>query len=225
MTVWTFIRHAPPLPFLSEEHHGKLVVVIPFVWLGDPEEGRKLIQPLRDVVESIGDNSGLHPWTAWQSAFDGLVTHGARNYWKSHHLEEFSDECIDVLEDFAIRMPSNECEIFVAHMEGAPSRVPANATAYAHRTQPFILNIHTRWRNKEDDQKCLAWVKDFYKETKPFSRGVYVNFISSNEEADRVKDAYTSDVWSRLVEIKERWDPQNLFKVNQNIKPYIEELV
>lgn len=133
MTIWLVVRHAPPLPFIPNEFHGKLVVLVPFVWLGDPEQGKKLIQPILDHGETLGSGAGMHPWVGWQSAFDGLVPHGARNYWKSHHLTGLSDECIDRLREYALTMPSEECEIFIPHMEGAPSRIAANATAFPHR--------------------------------------------------------------------------------------------
>ncbi len=123
MTIWMVVRHAPPLPFIDEAYHGELVILIPFAWLGDPAEGEKLIQPIRDHGETIGDASGMKPWIVWQSAFDGLVEHGARNYWKSHHLTDLSDGCIDQIHTFAKSMPSAESEIFIPHMEGAPSRL------------------------------------------------------------------------------------------------------
>lgn len=218
MTVWMVVRHAPPLPFLPKEVHGKLIVVIPFVWLGDPAKGKELINPIREITESQGEAIGLNPWVAWQSGFDGLAAHGARNYWKSHYLKNLSNDSIDIILDFAGKMPSEECEVFIPHMEGEPSRVAENATAFAHRKTPFVLNIHTRWHSKSEDEKCLAWARDFHRSMEPFAQGVYVNFLS-NEGEDRVKDAYTNDTWERLTQIKRKYDAQNLFRMNQNIKP------
>lgn len=218
MTVWLVIRHAPPLPFIPEEYHGKLVVILPFVWLGDPEEGKRIIQPLKDYKETVGDGSGMVPWTAWQSAFDGLVPHGARNYWKSHHLKELPDQCIEVIVDFAKEMPTDECEVFIPHMEGAPSKVPADATAFSHRSLPFVMNIHTRWQEPADDERCIQWARDFFEATREFSQGVYVNFITDLDES-RARDAYTKGTWDRLVKVKSKWDPENVFRMNMNIKP------
>ena len=218
MTVWMVIRHAPPLPFLPENVHGKLVVIIPFVWLGDQTRGSELIQPLREKTESHGEAIGMNPWLEWQSGFDGLVDHGARNYWKSHHMKAITDEVIDQVLKFADAMPSDECEVFMPHMEGVPSRIPENSTAYAHRKTPFVLNIHTRWRNRSNDEKCISWARDFHSATAPFAQGVYVNFLSDEGE-DRIKDAYTNEVWDRLVQVKKKYDPKNLFRMNQNIKP------
>ncbi|MDP4978105.1 MAG: FAD-binding oxidoreductase [Desulfobacterales bacterium] len=220
MTAWMVIRHAPPLPFLPSDVHGKMVVAVPFVWLGDPAEGEKLVKPIREATASLGEGLGMHPWVGWQTGFDGLVTHGARNYWKSHHLKELSDPCIDRIIAFAGKLPSQECEVFIPHMEGAPSRVSETETAFAHRKTPFLLNIHTRWWNATDDEKCLTWAKVFHNETQDFAKGVYVNFLSQEGE-DRIKEAYTSDVWERLVVVKNTWDSENRFHVNQNIKPSV----
>ena len=219
MTVWMVVRKAPPLPFIPEEYHGKLVVLLPVVWLGEESEGKKMLQPIRDHGETIGDGTAMHPWTGWQSAFDGLVEHGARNYWKSHHLKNLSDDCIEQIKKYAELLPSDECEIFIPHMEGAPSRVEADATAFPHRSTPYVLNIHTRWREDKDDERCLQWARDFQSATEPFSQGVYGNFISDGEGAGRVRQAYTNDVWDNLVECKRKWDPKNLFRMNQNISP------
>ena len=218
MTAWMVVRHAPPLPFLPQEVHGELVVVVPFVWLGDKAEGARLVEAIRNATPSHGETVGMNPWVAWQSGFDGLVEHGARNYWKSHHLKELSDDCIDRIVEYAESMPSDETEVFIPHMEGAPGRVPETATAYTHRTTPFVLNIHTRWRNAADDERCLVWARDFHQATEPFAQGVYVNFLSDEGE-DRVRDAYTPEVWTRLVELKKKYDPNNLFRMNQNIRP------
>ncbi len=218
MTVWMVVRHAPPLPFLPENVHGKMVVVVPFVWLGDPAKGEELIKPLRDFTEQLGEAIGMNPWVGWQSGFDGLVQHGARNYWKSHHMKELPDECIDKILEFSNTMPTDECDVFIPHMEGAPSLVPEGDTAFAHRKTPFVLNIHTRWQNDNEDNTCMAWAREFHKATEPFAQGVYVNFLS-DEGDDRVKDAYTNDVWERLIKVKNKYDPNNLFHMNQNIKP------
>jgi len=218
MTIWMVIRHAPPVPFIPEEMHGKMVVLVPFVWLGDPAEGEALMQPVRDFGKTIGDGSGMHAYLDWQSAFDGLVPHGARNYWKSHHLNELSDDCIDVITKYAAILPTEEVEIFIPHLEGAPSRVSMDAMAFSHRKNPFLLNLHTRWQKEADDERCLQWVNDFHRETQPFSEGVYVNFVTENDKK-RVRDAYTKEAWEKLVRIKQRWDPENLFRVNQNIQP------
>jgi len=218
MTVWMVARHAPPLPFLPESVHGNMVLVVPFVFLGNQATGEEMIQPIREFGQPHGEAFGMNPWIHWQAGFDGLNAHFARNYWKSHHLKSLSDDCIDKIMGFAERMPTQSCEVFIPHMEGAPSRVSENETAYAHRHTPFALNIHTRWDNAEDDQRCIAWARDFFENTRQFAEGVYVNFLSEEGE-ERVKDAYNKETWDRLVQLKNKYDPTNLFRMNQNIKP------
>jgi len=218
MTAWMIIRKAPALPFIPKEKHGKMIIAIPFVYLGKEDEGKKLIQPIRDIKKPIGEAIGQNNWSDWQSGFDELNAHGARNYWKSHHLKELPDDCITKIIHFAKEMPSDSCEIFMPHMEGLPSRVDVSETAFAHRYTPFVLNIHTRWDKKEDDQKCVNWARDFFKETKQYANGVYVNFLGE-EGKERIKDAYPKGTWDRLVEVKRKYDPTNFFRMNQNIDP------
>lgn len=218
MTVWMVVRKAPPLPFLPEDVHGQLVVLVPFVYLGEQSEGEKLLQPIIDTTESHGMFYGMSPWTAWQSGFDGLVSHGARNYWKSHHLKSLSPDCIKEILQYAQRLPTDECEVFIPHMEGAPSRVASDTTAFVHRSMPFVLNIHTRWQETVDDERCMAWARDFHDATHPYAHGVYVNFLS-DEGKGRVREAYSDEVWNRLVEVKDKYDPENFFQLNQNIEP------
>lgn len=218
LTAWIVIRRAPPLPFLPEDVHGQLVVVVPFIYLGDPDEGEGLVAPLRTFGKSHGEHVGMNPYTVWQSGFDALNEPGARNYWKSHYLKDLSDGAIDAILDFAGRLPSPHCEVFIPHLQGATSRVPEAATAYAHRAAPFAINIHTRWYEPEDDARCTAWVRDFFERTEPFAEGVYVNFLS-DEGAERVRDAYPPETWERLVALKNRYDPGNLFRMNQNVRP------
>ncbi|HEY3296549.1 MAG TPA: FAD-binding oxidoreductase [bacterium] len=220
LTVWTVVRHAPPLPFIPPEYHGKLVIVVPFAYVGDPAEGEKLIKPVRDATETIGEAVGMNPWTGWQSAFDPLVSHGARNYWKSHQVKELPDAFIDRIAEFAMKMPTDECEAFIPHLEGAMSRVGETETAFAHRKVPFNLNIHTRWREPKDDERCKAWARDFHAATAEFAQGAYVNFQSDLSESE-LKIAYTPAVMERLITVKNRWDPDNLFCINQNIKPKV----
>jgi FAD/FMN-containing dehydrogenase len=218
MTTYLVIRHAPPFPFIPEEYHGKLVVITPFLYLGDENEGQDCIQPLRDFEGKLGESVGMNPYVEWQTGFDELNAHGARNYWKSHNLTGLTDALIDTLLESAGQFPSPQCEFFMVTWGGAPSRIDREATAYAYRTEPFALNIHTRWTDASDDERCVSWARKLYEDTLPFASGVYVNFLSEEGES-RVRDAYSVQGWDRLVETKTKYDPDNLFRMNQNIKP------
>ena len=218
LNVWVVLRKAPPLPFLPENVHGKEVVVLPVFYPGNAAEAEKLIAPLRDFGNAHGEHIGAQPYVAWQKAFDPLLTPGARNYWKSHNFTELADGALNSIIEFAGKLPSPQCEIFIGLIAGAPNRVAPDAMAYAHRDARFVLNVHGRWDEAKDDQKGIGWAREFFKASAPYaSAGAYVNFMTA-EEGDRVAAAYGSN-YDRLAEIKKRYDPENVFHLNQNIKP------
>jgi len=218
LNVWALLRKAPPLPFLPETVHGKEVVVLPIFYSGAVAEAEKFIAPLRAFGTPLGEHIGAQPYVQWQKAFDPLMTPGARNYWKSHNFTELADGALNSIIEFAGKLPSPQCEIFIGLIAGAPNRVSADAMAYGHRDARFVLNVHGRWDEASDDQKCIGWAREFFKASAPYaSGGAYVNFMTA-EEGDRVAAAYGSN-YERLVEIKRRYDPENVFSFNQNIKP------
>jgi FAD/FMN-containing dehydrogenase len=216
--VWAVLRQAPPLPFLPTEVHGKEAIIFAICHIGDPDEGRRAIEPVRHLGTPYGEHVGVQPFVAWQQAFDPLLTPGARNYWKSHNFSELSDGAIDVLVRYSGELPSPQCEIFVGQLGGQAGRVAPNATAYAHRDADYVVNVHGRWETAAEDNRVIRWSRDFYREAAPFATGgVYVNFMTE-EESDRVRAAYGPN-WDRLVRIKKKYDPTNLFCMNQNIAP------
>jgi FAD/FMN-containing dehydrogenase len=218
LNVWVVLRKAPPLPFLPENIHGKEVVVLPIFYSGAVAEAEKLIAPLRAFGEAHGEHLGVQTYVAWQKAFDPLLTPGARNYWKSHNFTELADGALDSIIEFAGKLPSPKCEIFIGLIAGAPNRIAQDAMAYGHRDAKFVLNVHGRWDQAKDDQRCIAWARGFFKASAPYaSAGAYVNFMTA-EESDRIVAAYGSN-YDRLVKIKRRYDPENVFHLNQNIKP------
>jgi FAD/FMN-containing dehydrogenase len=218
LNVWLVLRHAPPLPFLPEHVHGKKVVVLPVFYCGAVTEAEKFIAPLRALGDAHGEHIGAQRYVDWQKAFDPLLTRGARNYWKSHNFTELADGALNSIIEFAGKLPSPQCEIFIGLIAGAPNRIAPNAMAYAHRDAKFVLNVHGRWDEAKDDQKCIAWAREFFNASAPYaSAGAYVNFMTA-EEGDRVAAAYGSN-YDRLVKIKKQYDPENVFHVNQNIKP------
>ena len=218
LNVWVVLRKAPPLPFLPETVHGKEVVVLPVFYCGAVAEADKLIAPLRDFGTPLGEHIGPQSYVQWQKAFDPLLTPGARNYWKSHNFTELADGALNSAIEFAGKLPSPQCEIFIGLIAGAPNRVAPNAMAYGHRDARFVLNVHGRWDEAADDEKGIGWAREFFKASAPYaSAGAYVNFMTA-EEGDRVAAAYGSN-YERLVEIKRRYDPENVFHFNQNIKP------
>ena len=218
LAVWVVLRKAPPLPFLPPSVHGQGVVILAMVYAGDPKAGQALIEPLRKFGPALGEHIGVQPYVAWQQAFDPLLTPGARNYWKSHNFTELKDELLDKVIEYVGKLPSPECEIFFGAIGAATTRMAPDATAYAHRDARYVMNVHGRWRDAADDQRCIAWARDYFKASAPFaSGGVYVNFLTA-EEGDRVRAAYGPS-FDRLARIKRKYDPDNLFRTNWNIKP------
>jgi FAD/FMN-containing dehydrogenase len=218
LTVWVVLRKAPPLPFLPASVHGQGVVILAVIYAGDPKAGEALIEPLKKFGTPVGEHIGVQPYAAWQQAFDPLLTPGARNYWKSHNFIELKDELLDKVIEYVGKLPSPECEIFFGAIGAATTRMAPDATAYAHRDARYVMNVHGRWREAADDQRCIAWARDYFKASAPFaSGGVYVNFLTA-EEGDRVRAAYGPS-FDRLAKIKRKYDPDNLFRTNWNIKP------
>ena len=218
LAVWAVMRKAPPLPFLPPEWHGKEILVLAACYSGDTADGERVLEPLRKFGRPIADVIGPQPFAAWQTILDPLLTPGMRNYWKSHDFLEVSDGLIDILVDFAARLPDAHTEIAFAQLGGAISRRSNGDTAYARRDAQYLMNVHGRWADATRDNAVVAWARSLFTAAAPFSTGsVYVNFLSTDDET-RVRAAYGSN-YDRLVALKNRYDPTNLFRVNQNIQP------
>ena len=219
LNVWVVMRKAPPLPFLPEDAHFKEAVIFACFYAGDPAEGEKLLQPFRSFGTPYGEFIGVQPFAAWQQAFDPLLTPGVRNYWKSHNFAELPDDAIDIAIKYVDDLPSPHTEIFFGLVGGQASRVPADATAYSQRDALWACNVHGRWETPEEDSKVISWAREFWNASEPYSTGgVYVNFMTEDEKS-RVTSAYKPEIWNRLVEVKRKYDPTNLFSMNQNIDP------
>lgn len=218
LNVWVVLRHAPPLPFLPDEVHGKMILVLAVFYNGNAAKGEKLVTFLNSFGDPVGSHIGMQPYVNWQQAFDPLLTPGARNYWKSHNFTSISDGLIDSMVAYAGKIPSPHTEIFLGAVEGVANKVAEDATAYPSRDAKFIVNVHGRWMEAKEDDKCIRWCRDFFNDARPFaSAGAYVNFMTE-DESDRISSAYRSN-YNRLVTLKQKYDPTNLFHVNQNIKP------
>ena len=219
LTAWVVLRKAPPLPFLPAEVHGTDIVVFAVCYCGDLAKGKKAVAPLRALGKPLADIVGPMPFAGWQTAFDPLLTPGARNYWKSHDFAKLSDPLIDLLVDHAGRVPTPETEVVLVHIGGAVNNVPVIATSYPHRNIEYIVNVHTRWSHPSQDQSCIAWARQLFDAMAPHSTGgVYVNFMPE-DEGQRVKIGAYGRNYKRLTTLKAKYDPRNLFRMNQNIKP------
>ncbi|HZE88272.1 MAG TPA: FAD-binding oxidoreductase [Verrucomicrobiae bacterium] len=219
LSCWTVMRKAPPLPFLPKEAHGTGVLVLALCHVGERAAGEKAVAPFKALGKPIADVVGPAPYAGWQTAFDPLLTPGERNYWKSHDAVELSDGLIDALLQAVMTLPTPQCEIFIASLGGAVNRVAADATAYPHRNVEFVVNVHTRWSAAAEDAGCVAWARKLYDAAAPFATGgVYVNFMPEDEAA-RVRTGAYGPNFDRLARVKAKYDPKNLFRMNQNVAP------
>jgi FAD/FMN-containing dehydrogenase len=221
LTCWAVMRQAPPLPFLPPEWHGKKVLLLAMCHCGGMEAAQKEVSGLRAIGKPIVDVVAPHAFVDWQQAFDPLLAPGARNYWKTHDFTTLSDPAVEVLTEAVRELPGPECEIFLGHVGGVAGRVAADATAFPQRSSHFVMNVHARWRVPEEDNLCIQWARGLFEALKPYAAGTaYINFMPE-DETDRVESAYGPN-YRRLAEVKRRYDPQNLFRVNQNVTPVAE---
>jgi FAD/FMN-containing dehydrogenase len=218
LCCYAAIQAAPSVPFVPEEMYGETVVVFAPCYSGPVEDGEEVVEPLREVGTPVADIVQPMPFTAMQSMLDELLAPGLRNYWKTQLVDPLSDEAIDVIVDHGRDLPSPMSQIVLEHLGGAISRVEPDATAYRHRNAAFSFNVFPRWEDPADDEAHIEWARDVYEAITPYATdGVAVNFLSQ-EGADRVRAAYGNN-YERLVELKNEWDPENLFHVNQNVEP------
>jgi FAD/FMN-containing dehydrogenase len=209
---------APPLPFIPEPRHGETMCLIVACWTGDPSVGEKHVQRFRDVAEPAGQFVDLMPYPALNSAFDALLPPGLQHYWKAAFARELTDEAIDAHLEHGPQVPALQSTMHIYPINGAVQDVAPDATAFAYRGAKFAPVIAGMWPDPADNEKNTAWVRDYYAAIQPFSEeGGYINFMAGDDQ-DRVKVNYGPN-YDRLVEVKRRYDPDNLFHVNQNIKP------
>ncbi|WP_170384443.1 FAD-binding oxidoreductase [Ruegeria atlantica] len=218
LTVWAVMRMAPPLPFLPEEWHGREVLIFAACYAGAMNDGEAAMAELRGLGNPIVDVISPHAFVDWQSAFDPLLASGARNYWKSHDFSTLTPDAISGLLEGIAKLPDPASEVFVAHVGGAMARVPTDATAYPERSAHFIMNVHSRWEDPTKDEACINWARALYDRMTPHATGsAYVNFMPA-DQSDALDGAYGAN-GSRLAEIKRKYDPDNLFRINHNILP------
>lgn len=220
LTVAPILRLAPPAPFLPQEVHGKPVVGVIALHAGSIEEAEQQIAPLRQFGTPLVDGIGPKPFRVLQSLLDASAQPGWNYYVKSEFLPALSDDLIDTIVDHASRIKSPQAVIAGFHLGGAVSRVDEDATAYSHRDAAYSLIINCAWIDPEESEKNIKWTRAFWEALQPFSSGgAYVNFQSRDEGEDRVKATYGTAKYKRLSELKQKYDPMNFFRMNQNIKP------
>jgi len=209
---------APPLPFIPEERHGTTLALFVACWAGDLDKGEEVLKPFRDLAPSVAEMVGPMPYPALNGAFDDLYPVGLRHYWKASFATELTDEAIAAHVEHGARVPAMTSTMHIYPVNGACQRVASDATAYAYREASFATVIAGMWPDEADDEQNTAWVRDYYDAIAPHSEeGGYVNFMAGDDQ-DRVRVNYRGN-YDRLQQVKGRYDPDNMFRHNQNIAP------
>jgi len=209
---------APPLPFIPEERHGDTFIAMVACWAGALEDGEKALKPFHDVAPVVAEFVGPMPYPALNSAFDGLVPPCLQHYWKANFVEELTDEAIAAHAVHGPDVPAVNSTVHIYPINGAAHRVAPDATAFAYREANFATVIAGMWPDAGQNEANIGWVRGYYEATAPLSEaGGYINFMSGDDQ-DRIKMNYKGN-YERLVDVKRRYDPGNLFHMNQNIAP------
>jgi FAD/FMN-containing dehydrogenase len=209
LTVYAGVLTAPD---------GNRVIAMVVCYVGDLAQGERELTPLRRFGQPLADLIQPMPYPAQQALIGQSFPAGRLNYWKSGLTNQLTDEAIDVLVEYAGRTPSPFTATVIADCHGAYGRVGRTTTAYAHRDLQYDLVILASWTDLAESDRNIDWTREFFQALEPhLSRGVYVNDLG-NEAHDRVREAYGEN-YERLVHLKSRYDPTNLFRLNQNIPP------
>jgi len=212
-------RIAPPAPWLAPEIHGKPIVLVVACHAGDPDEGERLLAPLKRTGRPVGDVLQRRPYVTQQSLLDATQPAGRRYYWKSEYIKAVDEDLLLALRDEASDVPSPHSAILLFALDGALSTLPADHSPAGNRDARAVLNVAASWDGAADDGVNVEWARKSWRNLRRFSTGgVYVNFLSEEETGDRVQAAYGPNL-TRLAEIKAVWDPENLFHVNKNVAP------
>jgi FAD/FMN-containing dehydrogenase len=212
------IPHDPAYP---EEVWGQRVVALAHVYDGPPDEGEKLVAPLRAFGEPLLDFTGRMPYRTIQTLYDAIFPKGRdRCYWKSTYLKALDEQVIADITDRLSRRPSDMTYASIWKFGSAMQRVASDATAFGDRSAPFMLSLDAIWSDAKNDDANMSWVRTSWSEMQRHSTGrLYLNFPGLGEDAALVKNALGEGVYARLQQVKRKYDPQNLFRLNQNILP------
>ncbi len=211
---------APPLQVIPKELHWRPVLMRGTCFAGPIKDGERVLRPLRTCRTPLLDLVGPAPYAGFQSALDSTVVHGWNYYWKSTYLPELRQDLIGVLTEHAFSCSSPRSYAAMFHLKGTVSQVAEGATAFGSRQASHAITLDAVWRPGEDfGDRDTAWARQFFAALSRFREGVYVNFLGGDEDPGRIREAYGDSVYDRLVDVKTTYDPENVFRHNQNIRP------
>jgi hypothetical protein len=216
MTI-VFHRKAPPLPFVPPELHGELVVSIGCCYAGSVEEGEKVVQPLRTFGSPVVDRCEPKPLLEHLAMFDPAFLHGRWYYMRACDVAELTDEVIDITADHAMRIRSPLTAFPIWQLGGAVARTGREETAFNGRDAGHTYNITAVTETADGFEEEREWARNFWSALEPYHTSVYVNFLM--DEPERIREAYGAEKYDRLKGLKRKYDPENFFRLNQNIPP------
>jgi hypothetical protein len=212
------LRLAPDSKRVPIELRGRPVASNSLIWTGDPEAGGPYFERALAMCSPNSVSSKIVSFIDLQTMADADFPHGRRYYTKSGYFTYLDDSTIDLMVDAVATIPSSETQIELAYLGGAAARVDANETAFGDRSAPFIMNLLASWSDASADAGNISWIRGLFNQLRPAMKpGVYVNFMSGDEQ-DRVPEAY-HERWDRMVAVKTHYDPNNFFRLNQNVPP------
>jgi len=185
---------------------------------GSLEAGEHVLRPLRTIATPSGDLVAAMPYTALQSIVEKFNPAGMRNHWKTSYLQEVGDDLIERMIERYAALPSPQTHVVLYTLGGAVSQVPDDAAAVAHRDARHILLTVGMWERAEEDDRNRGWVRDFWSATQPFASGGFYPNYEAEVSVERVSTAFGPEKFARLAALKAKYDPANLFRLNQNIR-------
>jgi FAD/FMN-containing dehydrogenase len=224
LTTISFLMRIPPVPFVPQERHGELALILMFVWSGDPGDGSAALEPFRQVAAPIAEAVMPMPYPGIYQFTAGGETPG-RGIVRSRFMDAIDDDAVDsILSAMAVASPtamvvaSPTAMVQIRILGGAMARVPVPETAFAHRAAPIMIVLIDHFEDAALDATELGWTEALHAALEPNASGVYSNFLQAEGE-DRIREAYPAGTYQRLAAIKRQYDPANLFRMNQNIHP------
>ena len=219
LTCVLALRKAPPAPWLAKSVHGQSIVAIFVCHTGAIKEAEKQVAPIKAFGSPVGDIIQPRSYVSQQSLLDGTQPKGRRYYWKSEYLPRLEAEMLAKAIEHAERIASPHSAILLFPIDGALNQLPEDHSAVGNRDAAFVLNIAASWENAGDDQANIDWSRAAWRDMRRFSTGgTYVNFLTEEESDERIRAAYGKN-YRGLVDVKTKWDPENLFRTNKNIAP------
>jgi FAD/FMN-containing dehydrogenase len=219
LTCVLALRKAPPAPWIAPDVHGKDIVAMFICHSGALEEGERLVQRIKAFGKPVGDIVQPRSYVSQQSLLDGTAPKGRRYYWKSEYVGSIDMRLLTTAAGHAATTPSPLSAILIFPFDGALNQLPADYSAAGNRDATAVFNVAGSWEKPEDDAVNIAWTREAWEDMRRFSTGgTYVNFLTEEEQGDRIQAAYGQNL-DRLADIKAKWDPSNLFRLNKNIAP------